>query len=137
QDAVRGHANHTTTSNTAGFTIGKATASVTPTAAGKTYGAADPALSGVLAGFVAADNVTATYTRTAGETVAGSPYTISATLSPASVLGNYNITANTALFTIGKATASVTPNALRDALPISDPALSGVLAGFVAADNVT
>jgi len=32
--------------------------------------------------------------------VAGSPYIISATLSPASVLGNYTITYNTANFTI-------------------------------------
>ena len=44
--------------------------------------------------------MTATYSRTAGETVAGSPYTISATLSPAGVLSNYNITYNTANFTI-------------------------------------
>ena len=35
----------------------------------------------------------------------------SATLAPAGVLGNYNITSNTALFTIGKKAASVTPNA--------------------------
>src|SRR5207248_3194070 len=129
--------NYNITSNTALFTIGKATASVTPAAAGKTYGTADPALNGVLAGVVAADNVTATYTRTAGETVAGSPYTISATLSPANVLGNYNITSNTALFTIGKATASVTPAAAGKTYGTADPALNGVLAGFVAADNVT
>ena len=43
-------------------------------------------------GFVAADGVTATYSRTAGETVAGGPYTITATLSPAGVLDNYAIT---------------------------------------------
>src|SRR5205823_15055255 len=103
--------NNNSSSNTPLFTIGKATASVTPDAASKTYRAVDPALSGVLAGFVAADNVTATYTRTTGETVAGSPYTISATLSPANVLGNYNITSNTARLTISKATASVTPAA--------------------------
>jgi hypothetical protein len=42
----------------------------------------------------------ATYSRTAGETIEGSPYTISAALSPAGVLGNYNITYNTANFTI-------------------------------------
>jgi hypothetical protein len=47
---------------------------------------------------LAADGVTAVYTRTAGETVG--TYTISATLSPAGVLGNYNITYNTAAFTI-------------------------------------
>ena len=75
-------------------------ASVTPNAASKTYGDADPALTGVLSGFIPADGVTATYSRTAGETVAGSPYTISAVLSPAAVLTNYTITYNTALFTI-------------------------------------
>ncbi|NCU03650.1 MAG: T9SS type A sorting domain-containing protein, partial [Chitinophagaceae bacterium] len=47
-------------------------------------------------------DVTATYTRTAGETVLGSPYTISATL--AGVLSNYNITYNTAGFTINGVT---------------------------------
>src|SRR5256885_16949588 len=67
-------------------------ASVTPNAAGKIYGNADPALTGTLGGFLAADNVTATYSRAAGETVAGSPYAISAVLSPAGVLGNYAIT---------------------------------------------
>ena len=64
-------------------TITKAAASVTPNAASKTYGAADPAFTGTLTGFLAGDNVTATYSRTAGESVAGSPYTISALLSPA------------------------------------------------------
>jgi hypothetical protein len=62
---------------------------------------------GTLTGFLASDDVTATYTRTPGMT-AGSPYTISATLSPAGVLGNYNITYNTAVFTIGRAAPVIT-----------------------------
>jgi hypothetical protein len=94
--------NYTITYNTAAFTIEKAVASVTPNAASKTYGAADPSFSGTLSGFVAADGVTASYSRTAGETVAGGPYSISATLSPAGVLGNYTVTYNTAAFTIDK-----------------------------------
>ena len=57
------------------------------------------------------DGVTATYSRTAGETVLAGPYTISAVLSPAGVLSNYNITYNTASFTIEPQSASVTPNA--------------------------
>src|SRR5204863_3602216 len=118
-------------------TIGKATASVTPNAAGKTYGAVDPALSGVLAGFVAGDNITATYTRTAGETVAGSPYTISATLSPSNVLGNYNITANTALFTIGKATPTMTWTAPATINDGAAPAQNRLHADSDAPDNVT
>jgi hypothetical protein len=99
-------ANYDITYNTAAFTINKKTASVTPNTASKFYGAADPAFGGTLTGFLAADSVTATYSRTAGETVAGSPYTISAVLSPAGVLGNYDITYNTAAFTINKATST-------------------------------
>ena len=56
-------------------------ASVTPDALGKTFGAADPLLTGTLTGFLAADNVTASYSRVAGEAVGS--YTISAALSAA------------------------------------------------------
>ena len=90
--------NYTITYNTVSFTITQRPASVTPAAASKILGAPDPALTGTLSGFVAPDAVMATYSRTAGETVGS--YTISATLSPAGVLGNYNIVYNTASFTI-------------------------------------
>ena len=110
---------------------------MTPNAATKIYGAADPAFTGTLSGFLAADGVTATYSRTAGETVLGSPYTISATLSPAAVLSNYNITYNTANFTITTKAASVTPNAASKTYGDADPALTGTLDGFLAADGVT
>jgi hypothetical protein len=129
--------NYNITYNTAAFTINKATASVTPAAASKTYGTSDPIFTGTLAGFIASDGVTATYTRTAGETVAGSPYAISATLAPATVLGNYNITYNTAAFTINKATASVTPATTSKTYGTSDPMFTGTLAGFIASDGVT
>jgi MBG domain/MBG domain (YGX type)/Abnormal spindle-like microcephaly-assoc'd, ASPM-SPD-2-Hydin/Bacterial Ig-like domain (group 2)/Galactose oxidase, central domain len=90
------------------FVITKVPASVTPTAASKSYGAADPAFTGTLTGFLAGDGVTATYSRTAGETVTGSPYTISATLATTAALTNYNITYNTAAFTISQATPVIT-----------------------------
>ena len=118
-------------------TINKKAASVTPNAASKTYGAADPAFTGTLTGFLAADGITATYSRTSGETVAGSPYTISATLSPAGELGNYDITYNTANFTINTKAASVTPNAASKTYGDADPAFTGTLTGFLAADGVT
>ena len=75
-------------------------ASVSPNAIGKVYGNADPNLTGTLSGFIASDNIMAGYSRTSGETVGGNPYTISASLSPVGELSNYNITYNTALFTI-------------------------------------
>ena len=130
-------ANYDITSNTAMFDISKKTASVTPNGASKTYGDADPTFTGTLVGFLAADNVTATYSRTTGETVAGSPYTISATLSPAGVLANYDITSNTAMFDISKKTASVTPNGASKTYGDADPTFTGTLVGFLAADNVT
>ncbi len=81
--------------------------------------------------------MTATYSRTAGETVAGSPYTISAALAPAGVLSNYAITYNTGAFTITPKAASVTPDAATQDLRRGDPALTGTLGGFLAADGVT
>jgi hypothetical protein len=123
--------------------INQAPASVTPNPATKVYGTFDPTLTGTLTGFYAADGVGATYSRTAGETVAGSPYTISATLSanpmaPAAGLSNYNITYKTANFTITPASASVTPNANQQKVyGQPDPSLTGTLSGFLPSDNVT
>jgi hypothetical protein len=129
--------NYDITYNPASFTINPKTASVSPIAANKTYGAADPVFTGTLTGFVGTDNVTAAYSRTAGESVAGNPYTISATLSPAGVLSNYSVTYNTATFTINKKPASVTPAAASKTYGDAEPTLSGTLAGFIAGDNVT
>src|SRR5437588_7852168 len=115
--------NYEITNAGAEFTIDKKAASVTPSAKSKTYGDVDPALTGTLTGFLTADGVTASYSRAPGETVAGSPYTINATLSPAGVLGNYQITYNTASFTIDKKAASVTPNAASKTYGDTDPTL--------------
>src|SRR5206468_2071554 len=116
--------NYAITYNTANFTINAKSASVTPTEASKTYGAADPTLTGTVRGFLAAEGVTASHSRAAGETVAGGPYTISATLSPAAMLGNYAIAYNTANFTIDAKSASVTPNAASKTYGSADPVLT-------------
>ena len=129
--------NYDITYNTAKFTINPKAASVTPNAANKTYGDPDPVFTGTLTGFLVADGVTATYSRTTGETVSGSPYTISAALSPTEVLSNYDITYTTAIFTIDLKAASVTPNTASKTYGDLDPILSGTLTGFVAADGVT
>src|SRR5207249_725737 len=128
--------NYDITYNTASFDITKKAASVTPDAKTKVYGSADPTLSGALSGFLVADGVTASYSRAAGETVGS--YTISAALSPAGVLSNYDITYNTAAFAITKKAASVTPAAgQHKTYGDADPALSGSTSGFLVADGVT
>lgn len=93
---------------TTSLVIAPKTASVTPDAKTKVYNEIDPTLTGTLVGFLPADGVTATYSRVAGETVADSPYTISATLNASGLLSNYNITSNTANFTITPASAVIT-----------------------------
>jgi len=123
-------------SDTQDVAVAKKPASVTPDTASKTYGDVEPTLSGMMTGFLTTDGVTASYSRTAGETVAGSPYTISAVLSPSEVLVNYDITNNTADFTIDRKPASVTPDTASKTYGNVDPTLTGTLIGFLTADNV-
>src|SRR5438552_11205988 len=105
------------------FTIDPRPATWTTDPNSKTYGNPDPnpLTTGSGSGFV--DAVTASYSRVAGESVANSPYHISATLNAAAgVLANYSITNAGAAFTIdprpatseerrvGKACGSPEPN---------------------------
>ena len=117
------------------FTITPANASVTPAAATKVYGASDPALTGALSGFLAADHITASYTRAAGEAVSGGPYAINATLGPIGALTNYAITYNTANFAITPATLTVAANPQTKVYGTSDPALTYSASGFQFTDS--
>lgn len=120
------------------LTVDKANASVTPDPSGKVYGGNEPEFSGTLAGFVATDGITATYTRSAGETVNGGPYTISATLNdPNSKLINYNVTSHTAAFTISKADLTVTVQDATRAYGAANPSFAGSLLGVVSGDEIT
>src|SRR5207237_7728586 len=110
--------NYSITNAGGSFTINTRPATWTTNANSKTYGSQDPnplttgsaVAPATGTGFLVADGVTATYSRAAGETVPGSPYHISATLAPAGVLSNYNITNAGANFTISKAHLIVTAN---------------------------
>jgi hypothetical protein len=133
--------NYTVTYNTANFTINKRLATWTTNPASKTYGDADPSplTTGSGTNFVAADGVSASYSRAAGETVAGSPYHITATLSATVVgaLDNYTVTNNGADFTIKKAPLTVTVDPKTMVLNGSLPTLTGSIAGIKFSDNIT
>src|SRR5205823_2808522 len=103
-----GDNDHLPSSGNAPIAVTRASASVTPGNGSKFYGTSDPVpvTTGTLSGFVAADNVTASYSRAAGETVA--TYAIGAALSPSGVLGNYNIAYNAGTFTIAPDTTTLT-----------------------------
>jgi hypothetical protein len=93
-----------------GQTINKKDATWTTNAASKTYGDADPVplTTGSGSGFLAADGVSATYSRTSGENASPPTYHITATLSAtvSGALNNYIITNNGAEFTINKRAAT-------------------------------
>jgi hypothetical protein len=72
----------------------------------KVYGSPDPVLSGSLVGFLPGDNVSAVYHRTPGQQ-AGT-YLITAKLTAAKSLDNYDVTYGTAPFTILQADPAVT-----------------------------
>ena len=135
--------NYIITNDGAEFTINKRLATWTTNPASKTYGDPDPVplTTGSGSNFIAADNVTATYARTAGESASPPTYHITATLSatPMSALDNYIITNDGAEFTINKRLATWTTNPASKTYGDPDPVplTTGSGSNFVASDNVT
>src|SRR5205085_2347001 len=133
-------ANYIITNAGADFTINARPAAWTTNANSKTYGETDlnPLTTGS-GDFLAADNVTATYSRAAGETVVGGPYHITTTLNAAAgVLANYIITNAGASFTINVRPATWTTNPNSKTYGDNDPVpLTTGSGDFLAADNVT
>src|SRR5207253_7590407 len=121
--------NYILTNAGADFTVNKRPATWTTNANSKTYGDGDPnpLTTGSGSNFVTADGVTATYSRAAGETVAGGPYHITSTLSStvANALNNYAITNTDADFTITAAPLSVTPADANRLYGDPNPAFTG------------
>ena len=114
--------NYSITNAGAAFTINTRPATWTTNPASKTYGNADPVpLTTGSGDFLAADGVTASYSRDPGETVLGGPYHITAELSPAAVLTNYSITNAGASFTINTRPATWTTNPASKTYGDTDP----------------
>src|SRR5207248_5885337 len=140
-------ANYNITNDGAKFTINARPATWTTNNNSKTYGDNDPnPLTTGSGDFLAADNVTASYSRVAGESVAGGPYHIAATLNAATgVLANYIITNHGAAFTINARPATWTTNNNSKTYGEIDPnplttgnaVAPGPGTGFLAADSVT
>src|SRR5205807_1054910 len=134
--------NYAITNTGASFTINARPATWTTNANSKTYGSSDlnPLTTGS-GDFLAADGVTATYSRAAGETVQGGPHHITATLSStlANALDNYIITNAGADFTINKRLATWTTSANTKTYGDSDPnpLTTGSGNNFAVPDGVT
>ena len=132
--------NYAVTNAGATFTINARPVTVITQPASKTYGDADPdpLTTADLTIFLAADGITATFARGAGDTVG--PYAITTTLvDPNGRLGNYLVTNAGATFTINTRPVTViTQGASKsygDADP--DPLTTADLSVFLAADGIT
>ena len=137
--------NYIITNDGAEFTINRASLSINAVASSKTYGDLDPALSYSLSGFKFGQDATtagvsgsADCSRTAGQSVAGSPYTI--TCLPGSLAAaNYSFsTGTTANFTINRRPATWTTNPNSKLLGAVDPVplTTGSGSNFLASDGV-
>jgi hypothetical protein len=133
--AFGGDDNHTASNAQTTFTITAAPATVTAGSATKVYGTADPTIGATSTGFVAADNITVSFTdRAAGNTVGS--YATHATATGAA-LANYDVTYTDGALTI--TTAPLTVTAANQTRPYlnANPALTGTLTGVVAGDAIT
>ena len=128
-------------SNATALTVNKATLTYTANAASRTYGDANPALSGTVTGFKGSDTLASA---TGGTLVWGT------TANAASNAGGYAITgsgltaanydfvqaaSNATALTVNKATLTYTANAASRIYGDANPALSGTISGWKNADN--
>jgi len=130
--------NYSYTINYGTLTITQAPLSVTCTSTSRQYGAANPAFGDTITGLQGSDTVTVncTATATSASPVSGSPYTITPTVSGAS-LTNYSLSPTNGTLTITQApAATITITNNSRAYGVADPTFSytntsGVLNGDV------
>ncbi|HEV7520772.1 MAG TPA: MBG domain-containing protein, partial [Candidatus Angelobacter sp.] len=124
--------NYTVTSTNGILTINRAPLTVTAASVARTYGAANPVLTGTITGIKNADNITATYATTAiGSSPVGA-YPITPTLvDPTAKLGNYTVTRVNGVLTVARAPLTITANNQTKVLHAANPALTATYSGFV------
>ncbi|MEK7422800.1 MAG: Ig-like domain-containing protein, partial [Actinomycetota bacterium] len=99
-----GDANHTGSTGTASFAVTPAPLSVVANSFTRSYLAADPVLTGTLAGVLGADGITATYSSTGiGSQVPGVYATVPTLVDPNGKLGNYAVSSTNGTLTITNA----------------------------------
>ncbi len=111
---------------------------ITPDAAGRLYGAANPVFTGAVSGLRNGDSITATYTTSAVPASPVGTYGITATpVDPGGRLNNYRVTLNAGTLTITPAPLTVTPDAASRLYGAANPVFTGTLTGLQNGDNIT
>jgi hypothetical protein len=131
--------------NDGGTNLGVATVSITVNPAiivtadnqTRTYGAANPLLTGSIVGLQNGDNIIAIYSTVANTNspVGGYPITIGL-LDPDHKLANYAVTTNNGTLTVNPATLTVTADNQSKIYGTANPTLTGSLVGVQNQDNI-
>ena len=130
--------NYSTTINNGSLTVNPAALSVTADNQTKTYGQANPTLTGTLTGVQNDDNITASYATSADTSSGVGAYPILATLvDPDGRLTNYSATINNGSLTVNPAPLSVTADNQTKIYGEANPSLTGLLTGVQNGDNIT
>ena len=117
--------------------VNRKTAVWTTDAGGKVYAGpdTDPVTGGSGTGFLVSDGISALYSREAGETVG--VYHVTATLSPADRVLNYDVTNEGASFVISPAAISVHADSTSRNYGSPNPLFTGTLSGILNSDKIT
>jgi hypothetical protein len=133
------------TSTNYSITFSNGMLTVTPYALGvvadnktRTYGAANPALTGTLTGVQNGDTITASFSTTATTNSPVGNYPIDASLNdPGNKLSNYSVTISHGTLSVTAAALSVTADHKTRAYGAPNPELTGTLIGVQNGDNIT
>src|SRR5262249_1212000 len=110
---------------------------VTPDNQSRSYGAANPALTGTITGLENNDAITAAYSTPATAASDAGSYSIAATLiDPAGKLSNYTVAIGTGTLTINQAPLVVTPASFTRPYGAPNPNLTGTVSGAVNGDVI-
>jgi hypothetical protein len=132
------NANYALSFSNGTLTVTLGSLTVTADSFSKTYGAANPLLTGKMSGLLAQDAITVDYSSTA---VAGSgvgAYAVTPSLTdPNNALTNYTVTLTPGTLTVNPAALSVTADSLSSVYGGAMPTLTGELTGVVNGDAIT
>jgi hypothetical protein len=129
--------NYTVINNNGTLTVTPAPLTVTATNASRLYGDPNPAFTGTVTGLRNADAITASFT-SVGPASAVGVFPITPVLAdPTNKLGNYAVTSNNGVLTIGPASLSVSAANASRPYGAANPVFTGSITGIKNADNIT
>jgi uncharacterized repeat protein (TIGR01451 family) len=120
------------------FAIAQAALAVTADSKGRTYGATNPPLTGVLTGVQYSDNISAVYTTAATQSSPVGVYSIVPSLNdPNNKLPNYQLSTSNGFLTVSAAALSVTASNASRLYGQTNPVFTGSIVGLQNNDNIS